>query len=221
MNKSYIVAAVIVLVAIVALVINGKKSEAPINTTNQNASGTPVTLGSYKLDTEKSVLAWRGEFVTGFAEEGTLKLQTGEMNLMADGRASGEFVIDMNTLESIPHKDMLVNHLRSADFFEVATYPTSTFVLKTMEPTSEDGAKDGRFVLGGDLTIKGKTLPISFIATLTEDTDSLSAVATFAINRADWEVKYNSSKFFSGLGDKVIRDAVQITLDLKGVKVIQ
>jgi polyisoprenoid-binding protein YceI len=221
MNNSYIVAAVIVLVAIIALVANSKKSEAPITTINQNATGTPITLGSYKLDAEKSVLSWKGEFVTGFAEVGTLKLQSGEVNLLADGGVSGEFVIDMNTIESIPRKDMLVNHLKNEDFFEVATYPTAIFVLKTMEPTSEEGARTGRFVLGGDLTIKGKTLPISFIATFAEDVNSLSAVATFAINRADWEVKYNSSKFFSGLGDKVIRDAVEITLDLKGVKVIQ
>src|SRR5690606_10690727 len=43
-------------------------------------------------------------------------------------------------------------HLRSADFFDVASHPTITFVSKRAEP-----AGNGRFRLVGDLTMRGVT----------------------------------------------------------------
>jgi polyisoprenoid-binding protein YceI len=71
------------------------------------------------------------------------------------------------------------------------------------------------------MTIRGITLPISIVATVKEEGDSLIAKASFALNRADWEIKYNSASFFSNLGDRIIRDAIVIGLDLKAQKVIE
>ena len=51
-------------------------------------------------------------------------------------------------------------HLKSADFFDVETYPTITF--------RSTGAKDldgDRFTLEGDLTVRDVTRPVSFTAT--------------------------------------------------------
>jgi polyisoprenoid-binding protein YceI len=42
-------------------------------------------------------------------------------------------------------------HIRSADFFEVASYPTMTFTSTSIEADGED------FVLNGDLSLKGHT----------------------------------------------------------------
>ena len=46
-------------------------------------------------------------------------------------------------------------HLRSADFFEVDSYPSMTFTSTGVTQSSDD-----EFVLKGDLTIKGVTKPI-------------------------------------------------------------
>ncbi|MEV7395784.1 YceI family protein [Aeromicrobium sp. NPDC092404] len=46
-------------------------------------------------------------------------------------------------------------HLRSADFFEVETYPSMTFKSTAIKQESDD-----EFVLTGDLTIKGVTKPV-------------------------------------------------------------
>jgi polyisoprenoid-binding protein YceI len=155
------------------------------------------------------------------SEKGSVRLKSGEVTVVQGLITDGEFVIDMNTIESTPHKDRLVAHLKSDDFFGVESYPIATFKLKSMAATSELGAKEGRYVIAGNLTVKGITKPISFTTTLKPDGDSLSGSASFAINRADWEVKYNSSTFFKDLGDKIIRDAVTIGLDLKAERVIQ
>ncbi|MEO8480168.1 MAG: YceI family protein [Gemmatimonadota bacterium] len=48
-------------------------------------------------------------------------------------------------------------HLRSADFFDVETYPEMTF-----RATGIDGDLNGEFTLTGDLTVRDVTKPISF-----------------------------------------------------------
>ena len=47
-------------------------------------------------------------------------------------------------------------HLRSADFFDVAKYPTMTF-----KSTSIKKVADGEYKLLGDLTLVGKTKPVT------------------------------------------------------------
>ena len=48
------------------------------------------------------------------------------------------------------------NHLRSADFFDVATFPTIDFVSTGVR------ADGGDFLVDGDLTIRGVTKPVTF-----------------------------------------------------------
>lgn len=227
MNNSYIIATIIIVVAFLGFTFGSKKTEAPIesateNETTQNINVTSITDGKYKLETESSFIGWKGESVSGSSHEGTINLISGEFEVLEEMISSGLFVIDMNTIKS-SDSERLVEHLKSDDFFGVQKFPEATFVLKKMEKISEESSKLGRFVFAGDLTIKGITKPISFTANLNQDPDTgtLMAKASFAINRADWEIKYNSPTFFSDLGDKIIRDSVMLTLDLKAQKVIQ
>lgn len=52
-------------------------------------------------------------------------------------------------------------HIRGADFLDVANHPTITFVSTSVTPTGADTAD-----IAGDLTIRGVTLPVIFQATL-------------------------------------------------------
>lgn len=226
-KKPYYIAGAIVLVALLGFVFAGRKTEAPIHNDSENtmagesAGSVLYADGAYDLDASSSSIGWEGEYLSGLTEKGTVALKSGNLKIENGMITSGEFTIDMNTIESVPHKDLLVNHLKSDEFFGVSTYPTATFVFKKMEPTSQQGAKEGRYVVAGNLTIRGITKPISFLATLKQEGNALTASSSFAINRADWEVKYNSPTFFSNLGDGLIRDAITINLDLKADKVIQ
>lgn len=53
------------------------------------------------------------------------------------------------------------NHLRSADFFDVAEYPTATFHSTKVERRGED-----RLLVTGDLTIRGITKPVTLDVTV-------------------------------------------------------
>ena len=104
-------------------------------------------------------------------------------------------------------------HLKSADFFDVATYPTMTFKSKKVVPSA-----DGSFKLVGDLTMHGVTKEVTL------DVEALRPVvkmangsrtgttATTKLNRQDFGVKW--SRTMDG-GGVVVGDEVSVTIDLE------
>jgi polyisoprenoid-binding protein YceI len=123
--------------------------------------------------------------------------------------SGGTFVIDMtsitNTDMSGNMADKLVGHLKSDDFFGVATYPTSTLVI-----TKVEGAENGQYKVTADLSIKGKTHPVTFVTKNEGDT----FMADIKVDRTLYDVRYGSGKFFEGLGDKMIYDNFELSVTL-------
>lgn len=114
--------------------------------------------------------------------------------------ASFNFTIQANSINTnVEARD---NHLRSADFFDVETYPTikfeSTKVLATGKPD--------QYLLYGDLTIKDVTKPVIFdlyyggIAK-NEKGNKIGLKATTTINRFDFNINYDPSA--TGIGEEV------------------
>jgi polyisoprenoid-binding protein YceI len=78
-------------------------------------------------------------------------------------------------------------HLRSDDFFASDQYPTITFQI-TDGTVTETGV-----ALSGKLTVRDRTLPITFPATVTQLPDGAAAVdAKVSIDRADYGLTYRS-----------------------------
>ncbi len=82
-------------------------------------------------------------------------------------------------------------HLRSPDFFDVEQYPTITF-----ESTSIERRGD-KYVIDGNLTMKGVTKPASLEADVTDfvadpwGSKRIAAEASGKINRTDWGLTWN------------------------------
>ena len=163
------------------------------------------------VDTKKSSIEWVGKKVSG-EHSGSLKLESGKFDLE---KGSGSFVIDMKSIDNTDlegeWKQKLEGHLKSEDFFNVAKYPTAKFVMKQAEKQ-----KDGKYKVSGDLTVKGITKPVDFMATMTEEDKMKWLMADFKIDRLNWDIKYNSGKFFDvkKLGDKMIYDDIDLKLKL-------
>ncbi|MCX6552640.1 MAG: YceI family protein [Acidobacteria bacterium] len=105
-------------------------------------------------------------------------------------------------------------HLKSADFFDVATYPTITFKSKKIEPVAAGG-----FKVTGDLTIRGTTkevvLDVEALRPAIKDQRGISRTGTAAttkINRQDFGVKWSRSLDGGGV---VVGDEVSITIDVE------
>jgi len=162
-----------------------------------------------KVDVSKSTLQWTGKKVTG-EHTGKIGLKEGTLTLKNNKFTAGKFVIDMNSLtdEDLPAgewNDKLVGHLKSDDFFGVATFPTAELVVTKVESNGTN------HTFSGNLTIKGITNPATFTATSAKDGKSTVYKGKLTIDRSKYNVRYGSKSFFDNLGDKAIYD--EFTLD--------
>lgn len=169
------------------------------------------------VDVSTSVLNWKGSKPTG-DHNGTVSLKSGGL-LVEDGKiTAGEFIVDMNTIVNLDMKGKkgatnLENHLKSADFFEVSVYPTAKFVITKVEENA------GKLAVTGNLNIKDVTKSITIPATLSEvDGAYVFKSENFNIDRADFNVKYKSKKFFDNLKDKFVNDLVEMSFEVKAAK---
>lgn len=175
---------------------------------------------AYQVNSEATKVEWEGKKVAG-PHSGTIKVKSGTVSVLGDEITSGTVVMDMNSVNVTDlegeYKGKLEGHLKSPDFFDVNNHPEATLVIKSSKKT-----KKGLDVKG-DLTIKGKTHPVSFIATDIKNTvDSFTAKAAFEVDRIKYGVEYNAGKgdksLMKQLGDKLIYDKFTMKVDLTAKK---
>ena len=181
-----------------------------------------VAQTEYKADAENCIVNWKGEKVTGY-HEGTLKLKEGSITMKDGQPVNVSAVADMTTiictdLEDPGYNQKLVGHLKSEDFFSVEKFPTVTFNGKKFEPIKGAKGKEPNYKVTGDLTIKGKTQPITFEAYISESNGVLSSMGDIVFDRTKYDIRYGSGSFFDGLGDKMIYDDVKLSYSLKTKK---
>ena len=118
--------------------------------------------------------------------------------------------IDMNAITT--QNESRDKHLRSADFFDVASHPALTFKSKRVEP----GA-NGRFKLVGDLTLRGHTnevvLDVEGPSPVMKGQRAVltGATATTKISRKAFGVLWNNMIEMM----PVVGDEVTVTIDLE------
>jgi polyisoprenoid-binding protein YceI len=144
----------------------------------------------------------RGEFtkVTG----------TAVIDPVNTANSTVEVTIDANSINTRePQRD---EHLRSADFFDVANHPTLTFRSTRIEAKGADELK-----LTGDLTIRGVTKEVTFdvegpTPAIKDPWGNMRAGITAAtkINRKDFGVAFNALTETGGI---MVGDEVKITLE--------
>ena len=181
-------------------------------------SFTPAMhVDTYKVDTKQSKVEWHAAKLTG-KHNGDIQLSSGEI-LNNHGSLTGYVEVDMTTIrntdvESAEYKAKLENHLKSADFFDVAKYPKARFVIKSTKPITEK--KEGGYThhVVGDLTIKDKTNEIGFDAIINMTGNRASCVGTVVVDRSKFDVKYGSKTFFADIGDKVIYDEFTLQVNV-------
>ncbi|MFT4760636.1 MAG: polyisoprenoid-binding protein YceI [Paraglaciecola sp.] len=162
-----------------------------------------------KINTEKSVVSWKGYKVTG-EHAGTIAVKNGELTFDNGKLTGGSFDIDMTTITCTDLEGdwakKLEGHLKSADFFGVENHPTAKFVITKV---ASRGAA-GEYKITGNLSIKDITKEIRFNATASKT----GATAEIQLDRTDFDVKYGSGSFFDSLGDKTIYDEFDLNVKL-------
>jgi polyisoprenoid-binding protein YceI len=106
-------------------------------------------------------------------------------------------------------------HLRTNEFFDVATYPTATF-----ESTGVRVIDDSTFEMDGELTLKGVTKPVTVTWELTgHETDPYGNLrAGFegkaTLNRKDWGVSWNAALEAGGV---LVSEKIVLELDVSAI----
>ena len=179
---------------------------------------TPETgEGCYVLDVEKSVVEWSGRNISN-RHHGRIAISEG-MVVLENGRpVAGRFVLDMRSITNLDlndaaWRDMLLRHLMSDDFFDVAQYPTVVFELHSASPIAACTPGTPNMEIAGSLTIKETTLPFCFPAIIAVQEDgSIKAQASIQFDRTLWNVCYGSGKMFERLGMHLVNDLISIEL---------
>lgn len=171
---------------------------------------TQAFAADYEIDKSKSTVKWNGKKVTG-EHYGTISLKDGKLEVEGNRLKSGVVHMDMNSIvcEDITNESTnqrLVNHLKSDDFFSVENHPVSKLEIRDVKHNSGN-----QYTLTGDLTIKNITHPVTFDATVDVKDKVLTASGALEVDRTQYDIRFRSGRFFSGLGDNLIYDT--FTLD--------
>lgn len=123
---------------------------------------TPIAAKTYKTDQGHTEVkfSWSHAGVSVQSAEFTVADGTLDLDPEKPEAASLNVTIAANSLSS--GFGPLDDHLKSADFLEVETYPEITFASTSIERTGENTAN-----ITGDLTIHGTTQPVTLEVTLT------------------------------------------------------
>ena len=188
---------------------------------SEAAAVSDVAAEALSVDATASALSWKG-FKPGGEHYGKLPISAGQLDIKDDVLHGGYVTIKMNgiiveDLKAEEGGDKLKAHLEGEDFFDVAKYPEAKFELTDVPA---EGLKIADIKeLKGNLTLKDVTKNITIpVASIQRDaaTGKYSFTSqTFRINRADWNVKYGSKSFFTGLGDKFINDDIELSFVLQ------
>ena len=214
---------ILVLIILVGLIwfiwpkTNESVEESPITTEDSAPAAVPAD-GEYNFVASESKVGWRGSktLIASYEDLGQVEIEQGSFTVSGGTISEGSVVFDMDSLSADTTSntrfgvDALVRHLKSEDFLEVETYPTASFTISEPAVIGAGGAT----TLVGDLMIKGQTGSVMIPTRVTKMADGTVAITgDLSIDRTNWGIRYNSSRFFQDLGDNVIDDEVQIKIE--------
>ena len=178
-----------------------------------SALALPALAADYDIDSAHSAAQFSVRHLMVSNIRGSFKKLTGKV-VFDESNPSATVVqasIDVSTVDTgEPARD---THLKSPDFFDLAKFPTMTFVSRSAIRTSQG------VDLSGDLTLHGVTkavvLHVSDITKEIKDPRGMlriGATATTVINRQDFGMVWNHNLDGGGV---VVGNDVTITIDIE------
>lgn len=207
--------------AVFAACNNAAESEA--ETTGAQEVTEVAEAMAFPVTSTSGHINWVGyKTFVDWGHNGTIQVKEGEFRVKDGELAGGSFVIDMNSIHAVDlaedqeKYDMLLGHLKSADFFETETYPTAKFEITEITPNT--GGETSHRVKG-NLTMKDTTNNIAFDANITVSDDMVVfQTPEFSIDRTKWNVMFRSSGIEGVAKDDLIDDHMKLSVDLTAQK---
>ncbi len=171
-----------------------------------NAAASPAT-GKFVFSQAGSKVEWTGAKITA-KHDGSFEGFTGTVNLVDNAPEKSNVTVDIDTSTLKVEPQKLTDHLKSKDFFDVATYPKAKFTSTSVKAGGEKGATH---TITGNLELHGVNKGITFPATIKVEGNDVKVNAEFVISRKDFSLVY------PGMPNDLIKDevAIKLTIDAK------
>jgi polyisoprenoid-binding protein YceI len=195
--------------------LDHKKADA-----SQNKAGIDIRQ-TYYLNENTSVAEWKGQGPAA-SHQGAFTVKGQNIEVVNGKIKGGSFTIPIASIQNfnLPDhiKPVLLEHLKSPDFFNILMYPEAGFVIKRVTPLPNpgpDAVAGANYRVTGEFTMIGKTNEITFPARITMEGNTLAVEATFKIDRTKWGMNYAADP---ALGEHHIYPQVDLHLKLQGSK---
>jgi len=173
-----------------------------------------LTPGTWNVDPSHSGLNFSVKHLMVSKVRGRFGSFTGTLEVASDPLQSS--VTATANVDSITTGDQgRDDHLKSADFFDAATFPTIEFKSTKIEADGDD------FVLFADLTIRGVTKNVKFklefegVGKDPWGNTKAGFTAEAEINRKDWGLEWNAALETGGV---LVGEKVKLQLDIQAAK---
>ena len=173
------------------------------------------TAGTWAIDPTHTTVEFIGRHLVFTKVRGRFTGVSGAVTVADDPNASSvEITLDAASITTgTPDRDA---HLKSADFFDVESYPEITFKSTSVEWKGHEGT------VTGDLTVRGVSKPITLDVDLTGVVtdpwggDRAVFSASGEVDREDWGLTWNMALESGGvLVSKKIRFEIETELVLQ------
>lgn len=197
-----------------------KRIIASLCTTILLALPVIASAAVWNIDPEHSNIGFKVRHLMVSNVKGSFDKHTGTVDINDKDitKSKVEVSIDTNSINTnVQKRD---EHLRSADFFDVAKFPTMTFVSKKVAKAGKDKLK-----VTGDLTLHGVTKEVVLdVEPLSKESKDpwgnfrRGTTASTKINRKDFGLVWNKALETGGVA---VGEEVFITLEIELIKAQQ
>lgn len=165
---------------------------------------TPAVARDWQVDPAASTLGFVGTQM-GSDFEGEFQSWQADITFDPEALADARVEVTVDTSSAVTFNADRDGQIGSATWFDVASFPTATFVAEDFERAGGD-----EFVAQGTLTLKGVSEPVSLPFTLEIDGERAHVRGETTVVRTDFNV--GTGDFASG---STIGLEVRITVDLQ------
>jgi polyisoprenoid-binding protein YceI len=175
------------------------------------------TAATWNIDPDHSNVGFKIRHLMVSNVKGSFEKHSGTVELDEKDITKSKVEVSIETASINTNVQKRDEHLRSADFFDVAKYPAMTFVSKKVAKAGKDKLK-----VTGDLTLHGitKEVVLNVDGPSKESKDPWGnirkgASATATINRKDFGLTWNKALETGGV---VVGDEVNIIIEIELIK---
>jgi len=178
---------------------------------------TLASASTWNIDPDHSQVGFKVKHMMVSNVKGNFEKYTGVVEINDKDITKSKVTVNIETPSLTTGVQKRDEHLKSADFFAVTTYPTMTFVSKKVSKAGKGGLK-----VTGDLTLHGITkevvLNVEPISKESKDpwgNTRRGTAATTKIDRKDFGLTWNKGLETGGV---LVGDEITISLEIEMIR---